>query len=619
MQAPNTYTSSAATIETNGTNGVYITNTSIMGAAYGISILNSSYFTIKNISSTTFDSFLYIGNSRYGLIENTLHNSTVLSLNGYYNFSDGYFSNLLRKTLNDLKYIHIANSSNIEALNNFAYAPNTLFTISNSTGYFINNGNDSYPGLANSQNHVVFDICNSTNSNVQIINTHYFIGNSGNLLNNYSSSNKINVANSMKLSLALQNDDLKYENDIISTRISVTPENTIKQYNTFEIKANTNLIFNDGNQLISVLNSTGDIYYSLTQILNSSNYEQVGIKSSLPINNIGKTGEVVVYYYAPEDSVHYERSGGVVVNIEKTVAILPTITDYSGDYDGNAHSISVSGGSGGTIHYSLDNINWSTTKPTRTDAGTTTVYVKVVGDENHIDSETEEHNITINKVSATCPTITDYSGNYDGQAHSITVTGGNGGTIQYSADQTNWSTTKPTRMNVGTTIVYVKVVGDANHNDKICGSKIIQITSAPSIEEPKVLNYPVENQMIFGIKNSTDVSNANIEFNTPYTYKIFNNARQNKTSGFVSTGDIVEAYLENVKKKEFRIVIKGDVNGDGMINSADLLKIRQHLLKTITLDNPYSSAADTTSDSTINSADLLRVRQHLLNIKTIEG
>jgi GH25 family lysozyme M1 (1,4-beta-N-acetylmuramidase) len=50
------------------------------------------------------------------------------------------------------------------------------------------------------------------------------------------------------------------------------------------------------------------------------------------------------------------------------------VTGYSGTYDGQAHSITIKNGK--DISYSLDQINWTTQKPTRTNVGTTTVYYK---------------------------------------------------------------------------------------------------------------------------------------------------------------------------------------------------------------------------------------------------
>lgn len=85
--------------------------------------------------------------------------------------------------------------------------------------------------------------------------------------------------------------------------------------------------------------------------------------------------------------------------------------------------------------------------------------------------------LTVNKVNATCPTTTAYSGNFNNVGHSIGVSGGSGGTIQYSTDNSNWSTTNPSRTVSGSQTTYVRVVGDSNHNTITCTARTITINA----------------------------------------------------------------------------------------------------------------------------------------------
>ena len=87
----------------------------------------------------------------------------------------------------------------------------------------------------------------------------------------------------------------------------------------------------------------------------------------------------------------------------------------------------------------------------------------------------------------------------------------------------------------------------------------------------------------------------------------------NVTEGLIGTG-----YKITTGGKTYTAIKLGDTTGDGIINSADLLKIQKHLLKVISLDNtPNAIASDTNDDGNINSADLLKIQKKLLGVTEI--
>ena len=132
-------------------------------------------------------------------------------------------------------------------------------------------------------------------------------------------------------------------------------------------------------------------------------------------------------------------------------------------------------------------------------------------------------------------------------------------------------------------------------------------------------NYSVDtrNNYISKIPVNTIVNDfkENIKLNIGYSINVDSKTINNKN--VLYTGGKTKIYKDNNPYIEFINVIIGDINGDGSINSADLLKVRQHLLGTVSLSGAYFIASDINYDNTINSADLLRVRQHLLGTKPI--
>lgn len=131
--------------------------------------------------------------------------------------------------------------------------------------------------------------------------------------------------------------------------------------------------------------------------------------------------------------------------------------------------------------------------------------------------------------------------------------------------------------------------------------------------------YESEEHYIVNIAEKSDYEKviSNINKTSSDTISIINLNGKTITSGYIGTGFKLKKSTSG-SISEYIFVVSGDTNGDGQINSADLLRVRQHLLKTIELKNEYFKASDINKDNTINSADLLRIRQHLLGMLKIE-
>ncbi len=95
--------------------------------------------------------------------------------------------------------------------------------------------------------------------------------------------------------------------------------------------------------------------------------------------------------------------------------------------------------------------------------------------------------------------------------------------------------------------------------------------------------------------------------------KLGNDVIIESKTNIISTGTIIKKGNES-----YTVVIKGDLNGDGKVNSADLLQMRKYLLEEVNLTGAHKEAGIIESNKEIKSLDLLRLRQYLLDEYTFK-
>ena len=132
----------------------------------------------------------------------------------------------------------------------------------------------------------------------------------------------------------------------------------------------------------------------------------------------------------------------------------------------------------------------------------------------------------------------------------------------------------------------------------------------------------VENNMVTG----WDVAKMTVEqiknkIQTAYTIEIYNSKNELLTdTQNAGTGSTIRFIDENnVIKMEYHIVLYGDVNGDGKINSTDLLVLQRHILEIDMLKGYFKTAGNINKNGkNPSSLDSLLIQRHILGLKLIE-
>ena len=228
--------------------------------------------------------------------------------------------------------------------------------------------------------------------------------------------------------------------------------------------------------------------------------------------------------------------------------------------------------------------------------------------------EIDKANLDINDLSS------DVIVKYDGKGHSINVNlqADLNFVIKYMNKNGEYSLDEiPKYSEIGTYITKYKAYVNDNYTEYF-GQKALTIEE--NINNYVINDYSVDevNKYISKIMTNTDETAFKNHFTLSGDYSVKVDVKELNGKKVLYTGGKTKIMKGSVVCDEYTNAVIGDINGDGLINSADLLKIRQHLLGINVLSGVHFLASDINYDSQINSADLLRMRQHLLGVKPIQ-
>ena len=139
----------------------------------------------------------------------------------------------------------------------------------------------------------------------------------------------------------------------------------------------------------------------------------------------------------------------------------------------------------------------------------------------------------------------------------------------------------------------------------------ISFESPLKVEASEISGIPYLENKVVDIKN---------KINTNYTIEIVNKNNEILNDiDLITTGSKLLVKEGENLLKTYTFIIYGDVNGDGKINSVDLLVLQRHILEIEKIDGVYFKAGNIRKDGKKpTSVDLLLIQRHILGLQIIE-
>lgn len=123
----------------------------------------------------------------------------------------------------------------------------------------------------------------------------------------------------------------------------------------------------------------------------------------------------------------------------------------------------------------------------------------------------------------------------------------------------------------------------------------------------------VGGEYMTGVNTSTTVISLKSLFNEDDSYISVKDEKGNVVSDnyVVGTGFTVNLVVEGVVKQTYKLVIKGDISGDGIVSSNDYVALAKHLNNTVVLSDVCQKAADCDNSGELSTTDYIVMKNML--------
>ncbi len=151
----------------------------------------------------------------------------------------------------------------------------------------------------------------------------------------------------------------------------------------------------------------------------------------------------------------------------------------------------------------------------------------------------------------------------------------------------------------------------------------VNVINSSEVSETELLKHfglYKKDGYVVGFKLGSNVSNVKQMLSSypNVTLSSFKDAYGNEISNGTVSTNMKFTLTFNQKQYNYVVVVKGDVNGDGLIYATDYVKIKNHIMGKTKLEGAYLKAADINNDNNIYATDYVRIKNYIMGKGTIE-
>ena len=154
-------------------------------------------------------------------------------------------------------------------------------------------------------------------------------------------------------------------------------------------------------------------------------------------------------------------------------------------------------------------------------------------------------------------------------------------------------------------------------------SKEIQVRVIRKLADGEVVfddSLDLNGNEITGLENKNNTVDSFVQkIKTNYKIEVYNSSGAKiEGSSLVGTGCVVKLLEDSQVIMQYEVIMYGDVNGDGKINSIDLLVLQRHILEIKKFDGVFIKAGNVRKNGkNPSSVDCLLIQRHILGLQPI--